>query len=43
MSEENRELTKEELENIGWEKAGFIRAEIEEIDRRAANIENSIP
>lgn len=43
MSEENRELTKEELEDIGWEKAGFIRAEIEEIDRRAANIENAIP
>lgn len=43
MSEEKRELTKEELENIEWEKAGFTRAEIEEMDRRAANIENAIP
>ncbi len=43
MSEENRELTKEELEDIEWEKAGFTRAEIEEMDRRAANIENAIP
>ena len=41
MSEENRELTKEELEDIEWEKAGFTRAEIEAIDRRAS--ENSIP
>ena len=40
MSEENRELTKEELEDIEWEKAGFTRAEIEEMDRRAT--ENSI-
>ncbi len=43
MSEEKRELTKEELENIEWEKAGFTRVEIEEMDRRAANIENAIP
>ena len=43
MSEEKRELTKEEQENIEWEKAGFARAEIEEMDRRAANIENAIP
>ena len=35
MSEEKRELTKEELEDIELEKAGFTRAEIEEIDRRA--------
>ena len=41
MSEENRELTREELEDIEWEKAGFTRAEIEEMDRRAT--ENSIP
>ena len=41
MSEENRELTKEELEDIEWEKAGFTRAEIEEMDRRATG--NSIP
>ena len=40
MSEENRELTKEELEDIEWEKAGFTRAEIEAMDRRAS--ENSI-
>ncbi len=40
MSEENRELIKEELEDIEWEKAGFTRAEIEEMDRRAT--ENSI-
>ena len=43
MSEEKRELTKEELDDIEWEKAGFTRAEIEEMDRRAANIENAIP
>lgn len=43
MSEEKRELTKEELEDIELEKAGFTRAEIEEMDRRAANIENAIP
>lgn len=43
MSEEKRELTKEEQENIEWEKAGFTRAEIEEMDRRAENIENAIP
>lgn len=41
MSEEKRELAKEELEDIEWEKAGFTRAEIEEMDRRAT--ENSIP
>lgn len=35
MSEKKRELTKEELEDIEWEKAGFTRAEIEEMDRRA--------
>lgn len=38
MNEENKELTKEELEDIELEKAGFTRAEIEEIDRRAARI-----
>ena len=32
----NRELTKEELEDIEWAKAGFTRTEIEEMDRRAA-------
>ncbi len=42
MPEETRELTKEELEDIEWGKAGFTRAEIEEMDRRAANIENAI-
>lgn len=31
----NRELTKEELEDIEWAKAGFTRAEIEEMDRRS--------
>ena len=36
MSEENRELTKEELEDIEWEKAGFTRVEIEAIDQRAS-------
>ncbi|CDE62071.1 unknown [Fusobacterium sp. CAG:439] len=41
MSEEKRELAKEELEDIEWEKAGFTRTEIEEMDRRAT--ENSIP
>ena len=34
----NRELTKEELEDIEWAKAGFTRTEIEEMDRRAARI-----
>lgn len=43
MSEGNRELTKEELEDIEFEKASFTQIEIEEIDRRAANIENAIP
>ncbi len=43
MSEGNRELTKEELEDIELEKASFTQIEIEEIDRRAANIENAIP
>lgn len=40
MSEKKRELTKEELEDIEWEKAGFTRAEIKEMDRRTN--ENSI-
>lgn len=43
MSKQTTELTKEELEDLEWKKAGFTRAEIEEMDRRAANIENSIP
>ena len=43
MSEEKQELTKEELEDLEWKKAGFTRAEIEEMDRRAANIEDAIP
>ncbi len=43
MKEENLELTKEEFEDIEWKKAGFTQAEIEEMDRRAANIENAIP
>ena len=38
MKEENKELTKEELEDIELEKAGCTRAEIEEMDRRAARI-----
>lgn len=38
MKEENKELTKEELEDIEWAKAGFTRTEIEEMDRRAARI-----
>lgn len=43
MSEGNRELTKEELEDLELEKAGFTQTKIEEMDRRAANIENAIP
>ena len=43
MSEEKQELTKEELEDLEWKKAGFTRAEIEEMDRRVANIEDAIP
>ncbi len=43
MLEEKRELTKEKFEDIELEKAGFTRAEIEEMDRRATNIENAIP
>ncbi len=35
MNEENKELTKEELEDIELEKTRFTRAEIEEMDRRS--------
>ena len=34
MKEENLEQIKKEFEDIEWEKAGFTRAEIEEMDRR---------
>ena len=40
MSEGNRELTKEELEDLELEKTGFTQTEM---DRRAVNIENAIP
>lgn len=40
MSEENQKLIKEELEYIELKKAGFTRAEIEEMDRHTS--ENSI-
>lgn len=43
MSKETRKLTKEEFENIDWRKSEFPRAEIEEMDKRAANIKNAIP
>lgn len=38
MTKEARKLTKEDLENIDLAKSEFIRAEIEEMDKRAANI-----
>lgn len=40
MSEENQKLIKEELEYIELKKAGFSKADIKELDRRAT--ENSI-
>lgn len=43
MTKETRKLTKEEFKNVDWEKSEFIRAEIEEMDKRAANIKNAIP
>mgnify|MGYP007004244556 CR=1 FL=1 len=43
MTKEIRKLTKEEFENIDWRKSKFTRAEIEEMDKRAANIKNAIP
>lgn len=42
MTKETRKLTKEEFKNVDWEKSEFIRAEIEEMDKRAANIKNAI-
>lgn len=36
-------MTKEELENIDLAKSEFTRSEIEEMDKRAANIKNAIP
>lgn len=41
MTKETRKLTKEELENIDLAKS--TRSEIEEMDKRAANIKNAIP
>lgn len=43
MYNETRKLTKEELENIDLTKDEFTQTEIEEIDKRAANIKNAIP
>lgn len=43
MYNETRKLTKEELENIDLAKSEFTRSEIEEMDKRAANIKNAIP
>lgn len=43
MTKETRKLTKEELENIDLAKSEFTRSEIEEMDKRAANIKNAIP
>ena len=36
-------MTKEELENIDLTKDEFTQTEIEEMDKRAANIKNAIP
>ena len=43
MYNETRKLTKEELENIDLTKDEFTQTEIEEMDKRAANIKNAIP
>lgn len=43
MTKGIRKLTKEKLENIDWRKSEFTRSEIEEMDKRAANIKNAIP
>lgn len=43
MTKETRKLTKEEFKNVDWRKSEFTRAEIEEMDKRAANIKNAIP
>lgn len=43
MTKETRKLTKEELENIDLPKDEFTQTEIEEMDKRAANIKNAIP
>lgn len=43
MTKETRKLTKEEFKNVDWGKSAFTRAEIEEMDKRAANIKNAIP
>ena len=43
MYNETRKLTKEKLENTDLTKDEFTQTEIEEMDKRAANIKNAIP
>lgn len=43
MTKEIRKLAKEKLENTDLTKGEFTQAEIEEMDKRAANIKNAIP